>query len=385
MSNSLWRRALVCASVVFAASAIAACGSSSNSESSSSASGGSDSTATTTKPSSGAATLAALEKVPDTIGISQPLPKRPPTGKHIVFLDCSQPTCPPFAIGLDAAAKALGWTVTNIGFQPTPEAEIGAMNTAIAQKPDGIFVTGLARSAIASSLASAQANHIPVVDGYDLNTVAPPIIANIANAASFDFAPKAIAHWVANYTGCKGDVADFTIKTFPILAQGTSVFESTLKSLCPGITIKTTNAQATDVGTKIPGYVTTAVQSDPNIKVAAFAFGAMTLGVPAALKAAGLSAQLVGYGADTPTNVQAVNVGQEAAEIGFGLPYGGWRAMDAFARYFEGASAAVDTTTLNPARLYVKSNSAGPITFKTVGEEPLPAIASQFEKLWHVN
>jgi hypothetical protein len=132
---------------------------------------------------------------------------------------------------------------------------------------------------------------------------------------------------VAIDTGCKWDVADFTIKTFPILAQGTSVFESTLRSLCPGITIKTTNAQATDVGTKIPGYVTTAVQSDPNIKVVAFAFGAMTLGVPAALKAAGLSAQLVGYGADTPTNVQAVNVGQEAAEIGFGLPYGGWRAQ----------------------------------------------------------
>jgi ABC-type sugar transport system substrate-binding protein len=383
MRNKIWPRAFVVVVAILAASVIAACGSSKTSTPSSA---GATSSAAAPAATSSALTgaLAKVEQPPNTIAISAPLPRKPPTGKHIAFLDCSQPTCPPFATGLDAAAKALGWTVTNIGFQPTPEAEVQALDTALAQKPSGIFVTGLPRSVISVPLAKAAAEHIPVVDGYDTNPVVAPFIANIDNLASGKFAPTAVADWVANDTGCKGDVANFSISTYPILVGATNVFESRLKRLCPGIVIKSYNAQATDVGTKIPGYVVTALQSDPKIKVAAFAFGSMTLGVPAALKSAGLSAQLVGYGADTPTNVQSVADGQESAETGYGLPYGGWRAMDAFARYFEGASAAVDTSAPNPGRLYVKSNSTGSVTFNTVGEEPLPKIASQFESLWHL-
>ena len=377
------RRVVCCAVAILAALICAACGSS-NSSSGAQSAATSPSTSNSGSGSSGAATILKLEKSPTSIAISTPLPRKPPTGKHIIFLDCSQPTCPPFLLGLKPAAAALGWTVSNISYQPTPEAEVGALEDAIHEKPDGIFVTGLARAVIQSALSQAQAAHIPVVDGYTTNAVKAPIIANIANGPSLNFAPQAVAAYVANVTKCKGDDADFTIKSYPILAHDTSVYESTLKKLCPSMTIKLTNAQATDVGTKIPGYVTTALQSDPNIKVASFAFGSMTLGVPAAMKAAGLNAQLVGYGADAPTNVQSVKEGQESAETGFGLPYGGWRAMDAFARYFENASTAVDTSAPNPGELYVKSNSSGPISFSNLGEAPPATIASQFEKLWHV-
>ncbi len=378
-------RALWCTAAIVVALACAACGSSKSSAGSQSAATPTSTSGSASGGASASAAVLKLEKSPIGIAISTPLPRKPPTGKHIVFLSCSQPTCPPFALGLQPAAKALGWTVSTISYQPTPEAEVAALETAIREKPSGIFVTGLARAVIQSALKQAQAAHIPVVDGYTLNTVQSPIIANIANGPSLNFAPMAVAAWVASDTKCKGDVADFTIKSYPILAHDTAVFESTLKHLCPSVTIKQINAQATDVGTKIPGYVTTALQADPNIKVASFAFGSMTLGVPAAMKSAGVSAQLVGYGADAPTNVQSVKLGAESAETGFGLPYGGWRVIDAFARHFEGVSTSVDTTAPNPGELYVKTNSNGPISWTNLGEASPASIAIQFKKLWHVS
>jgi hypothetical protein len=142
-----------------------------------------------------AAAIRKLEKSPTSIAISTPLPRKPPTGKHIIFLDCSQPTCPPFLLGLKPAAAALGWTVSNISFQPTPEAEVAALGAAIQQKPDGIFVTGLARAVIQSALSQAQAAHIPVVDGYTTNAVKAQIIARVGKY----FAPP--LHEATTYLG----------------------------------------------------------------------------------------------------------------------------------------------------------------------------------------
>jgi ribose transport system substrate-binding protein len=407
MSKKLWQRASVCLCLAISAVAIAACGSSSNSGGSSGASSTSAAATTTSAAttSSGAtstsggggtstsggsssggskadAAAAAAQKTPTSIEINVPLKKKPPTGKTIDFLQCSQPVCQGYLDGLTPAAKALGWTVKTIPFQPTPEAEIQAVEQAVTNKADGIYVTGLPRSVIQSGLAKAQAAHIPVVDGYDTNPVAPPIIANIANGPGNNFAPNAVASYIASDSKCQGAVEVYDIKTYPILVYTTNILEKKLKQLCPsGLTVSEDDVQATDVGSKIPADVTGDLQRNPKIKYTAFAFGDMALGVPAAMKAAGVSAQVIGYGAGGPTNVEAVAKGDEDAETAYGIPYGSWRAMDAFARDFEGMSAKIDTTAVNPGELFTKTNAGSVSGWTNMAMSK--TNDQQWEKLWH--
>jgi ribose transport system substrate-binding protein len=323
-------------------------------------------------------------KLPTGINITTPLKSKPPTGKTIIFLRCSQPVCAGFEQGLTPAAKALGWNLKSVPFQPTPEAENQALLLAVQQHPSGIFMTGLDAATIQGGLAAALKAHIPVVDGYTLNPAKPPIIANVANGPSGNsFSPTAIANDIAADNNCSGDTALFSIPTYPILVYGTATIKAQLTKLCPKMKITTIQAQATDVGTKLPGEVTSELQSNPNIKYAAFAFGDMTLGVSAALKAAGISAKLFGYGAAEPTNVQNIAAGTEDGEGGYGIPYGGYRAMDALARYFEGMSTAIDTSAPNPGTLYTPANAKTVTGWSNMAVAPnMPQL---FYKLWHVS
>lgn len=380
MSSKLWQRAGMCVCAAMAAAAIAACGSSGNSNSGSGSSGGAS--GSSSGGSAAAKAVAAAEKRPTSIEIKTPLKHKPPTGKTIDFLRCSQPVCAGYEQGLQPAAKALGWKLNSIPFQPTPEAEIAAIQQAVRQHPDGIYVTGLDRATINSALAQAQAAHIPVVDGYDLNAAQPPIIANIADGTRNSFAPKAIANYIAADNGCSGDTDVFNIKTYPILNHTTHIMIPTLKKLCPKMKVTEVDVQATDVGTKIPADVTGELQRNPNVKYVAFAFGDMALGVPAAIKAAGESAKVMGFGAGEPGNVQNVAKGEESAETAYGIPYGAWRAMDAFARDFEGMSTKIDTTAPNPSQLFTKSNAGSVSGWGDMAvAKDMP---QQFMKLWHL-
>ncbi len=389
MSSKLWQRTLMCACAMLAAGVIAACGSSSKSSSSGTTSAAASGTSTSGGSSSGASggsaaasSAATAEKTPSTIGITAPLKSKPAPGKVIDYLRCSQPVCSGFLTGLTPAAKALGWTLKSVTFAPTPEAEISAIEQAVRNKPTGIFVTGLDQAVIASALAQAKAAKVPVVDGYDLNAVKQPIIANVANGAGNNFAPQAAAQYIASASKCSGDTAVYNIKSYPILEYTTVRLIPALKKLCPSMKVTEVDVQATDVGTKIPADVTSTLQQDPNTKYVAFAFGDMALGVPAAMKSAGVSAKLVGYGAGGPTNIQNVASGSEAAETAYGITYGGWRAMDAFARYGEGMSVKTDTTAPNPGELFVKSNAGSVKGWTTMAVAP--DMAQQFMKLWHV-
>ncbi len=111
------------------------------------------------------------------------LSKKPPTGKKITFLQCSQPVCTAFMAGLKEASAVLGWTVKAIPFEQTPEGIQAGVQAAIDSKPDGIFFTGISPAFITKQLADAKAKGIPIVDGFDAATkFAFPIIAMVGGA-----------------------------------------------------------------------------------------------------------------------------------------------------------------------------------------------------------
>jgi ribose transport system substrate-binding protein len=378
-------RGIWCVVAALTAIVVAGCGSSSNSSTSSSGSSTSASSASSSNPQLAEAKKAADagQQPPTSIVIDKPLSKKPPTGKTIIFLRCSQPVCQGFQQGLAPAAKALGWKMKFQPFAPTPEGIQSAMNAAIKAHPDGIFETGIDIAILKTVLPAAQKAGIPIVSGYEPTAPAPPIIANIADGPRNELAPKLAADWIAADSAGKAHVAVFNIKLYPILNLTTNAFKAELTRVCPDCSVKEIDQQVTDVGTKIPANAVSNLQRDPKLNYLAFAFGDMSNGVPAALKGAGLQgkAKIIGYGAGSPANVANVAKGDEAAETAYSIPYGGWRALDAFARKFVGDDPSIDTTAVNPGMIFTKANAKGGTSWDY---SVAPDYQAEFKKLWHV-
>ena len=90
-----------------------------------------------------------------------------------------------------------------------------------------------------------------------------------------------------------------------------------MKSYCPSATANTLDIALADIAnatTTIVSYV----RSHPNVKYVVASTDGLTIGLPGALKAAGLNVKLVGQGA-TPTNIQYLKSGQEVGDAAF--PY----------------------------------------------------------------
>src|SRR5579871_6243805 len=201
MSRTVSRRARRALTAVVAAGAVAAVA----------VAGTSSGVAAAVKPSTSIAQAKAYIKsisgTPKSIDITTPLKKKPPKGKTIVFLVCSQPVCQGFQDGLNPAAKALGWKMKYIAFPPTAAGEVAAFNQAISLHPDAIASTGLLRATIEAPYKTAQADHIPIATGYATDAPAPPVIANVADGPHGNApTPKAIADYIAVKSNCKADV-----------------------------------------------------------------------------------------------------------------------------------------------------------------------------------
>ena len=102
-----------------------------------------------------------------------------------------------------------------------------------------------------------------------------------------------------------------------------------MQKYCPGATVNELDLALADLAnatTTIVSYV----RSHPSVKYVVTALDAPTIGLPGALAAAGLAnhVKLVGEGA-TPTNVQYLHSGQQAADVAFPYYEAMWSMVNA--------------------------------------------------------
>jgi ribose transport system substrate-binding protein len=384
-----------CVGVALAAF-VAGCGSTSSSSSSSgTAAAPSSSSSSAASPAASAPpglaqaqqATAKAEKVPNTIGISTPLTKKPAPGKTIVFLRCDQPVCAGYADGLTPAAAALGWHMKYLSFTQTPQGIQSAINTAIQMHPDGLFFTGQPAAEIKPLLPALKKAKIPVVSGFDDNVPTPggPDIANVATYPNVDTYARVMADWLTADSKGKANVGLFDIPSLPILASASTAFQQELAKLCPACKSTVVHQQITDLGgTAIASSVVSTLQSHPDMNYVGFVFGDMVNGVPAALRAASVQTQakLFVYSSSSPPNLVDLSKGAETADTAFSIPYFGWRAIDAFARYYNRESTAIDSSAFPPGQILTKSNVILGTNWNFAVD---PQMAQKFKTLWHVS
>lgn len=360
-----------------------ACGSSGSSTSSTPAASGSASASSGLAAAT--AYLTPLTSNPTSIVMSTPVTTAPPKGKFIIKITTAEPVSKTVTDGAAAAAAALGWTFKSVLVGPEADGMQKAFDSALQMKPDGIILSGNPKVTYTQGLADAKAAGVPVVSESttDAGGTGDGIVANPDGPTQVREWGKMVAAAVIVDTQGKANVLAVNVPAYPILNEFQAGMKDAFAQWCPDCKVKDFNVQAADIGTKVPTSIVSALQADPTIDYATFSFGDLSIGVPAAVAAAGLTLKIAGETA-TPANIQAVKDGKETAWVGFAAPVLGWQDVDALVRQFTGGDPVASGKTFLPTQMLTKDSAAGAVLDSNGFYVGVTGYEDQFKKLWLV-
>lgn len=324
---------------------------------------------------------------PTEIPITTPLPKAPPKGKKVIFLQCELPICQLYTDGMKEAAEALGWQFEAQVFKST-EPEKG-MQQAISQHPDYIGITGLPASLLKSQLKAAEAAGIPVVS---CGAAAPEkkgeeFAADCGHTLVRD-AEYGLS-WIANDSGGEAHILGVTIPQYPSLNSETEYLAGPeFDSVCPNCTYEELDVTPEEIGAgSVPQKVAGFIQAHPEIDYLYFTFNDLATGVPAVLQSAGMAGKVKITGGAATASVIKEIPDPMAAWTTEPVQYSGWVMADALARIATGEGISKEYRELiatNPSWLLESTDAAE--SLKPTGYEwPGPEnFQQQFEELWGV-
>jgi ribose transport system substrate-binding protein len=391
LAKIVWRSAAASLSVVAVLSA-AACSSSSSTSASSSTSGssstsssspdtGSSGSAQGANVAAATAALAPYTGHPSAFPVTDPLAEKLPAGKKFVFLQCGTPFCALAGMSLQQAVGAIGGKFTKLNAGTTASSAQAAASSALALKPDVVFMT-VDPSLFGDGLKNLSAAGVKVVSISIAKDAAPyGVTFNYIGAKEVDNDGKLLADWVIAHNGAKANTVFYGLPTFDFSNPMQQAFENEMKANCPSCTVRTVPIDASTIGTTAPSTVVADLQAHPQTKVAVFVSLQIAQGLPAAMRAAGLTGiTTVGRG-PTPGNLQDIKTGALTAGLAIDAPVSTWTAVDAAARLLEGGkpTASEQAGDLDEQFLAQKD-----ITFNTTdGWMGYPDFTQRYATLWH--
>jgi ribose transport system substrate-binding protein len=375
------RKTLATVIAVASTLVIAACSSSSSSSSSSSDVGGGSSSGSS---SSGVAAAKAYQQqflnAPTSINVSTPLKSKPEAGKLLIGLNSGLGSAKVLAQYWAQAAADAGWTYKDLISGTTPSAQQAAFNSAIQQNPAGILTSGIPESTIASGLALAKQKGIWVNTSASTDQPSGAMFdTSIANPAQLHEWGKMVAAYVVAQSNGKADIQTFSLPVFPILYEFDKAFKAAIAQWCPDCKVTEHPQQGSDIGTKTPQSVVSAVTRDPSTNWLIFDLGDLETGVDAALAAAGLHGlHIGGLTADTP-NIEGLKNKKQDVWTAYSLPIVAYRQVDSFARKFENM-ATVNAAL--PTQLLTQDNVSSMVADSAQNYVGVGDYRTQFKKLW---
>jgi ribose transport system substrate-binding protein len=342
------------------------------------------------KQSSGLAVVEAKLKpwltLPTKISVTQRL-KRLPKGTRVDFLECSAAPCVLLNGGLKEASQELGMDYTGIPAGGTPTSFQAAAQQAVNQKPAVVIMPSLSPSLLTKQLAEMKAEHILTVDFDVTPKPAPGTIGQLWESPGYN---RALGGALGLYALAHSDLnahvlyVNQSIYSFGgPLGQGV---QQTLQKYCPKCTYTSIDSLPQDIGGKIPTSVVSEIQANRSINWVVFEYGAMTLGVPQALKAAGLTGIHILSQGQSSNNFQDITNGTEDAVGNNNYELFSDYVMNAVARAVVGQTPpniwnnprAMDIVLVTKKEI----NSSNVTQF---GFNPVPNFKQQFRKLWGIH
>jgi ribose transport system substrate-binding protein len=382
-SRTAWRVAAACVSAAAIVSA-AACGSSSSGSSASAS--GSGSPAAAAQGANVAAATAALAPYtghPSAFPVTTPLPEKLPAGKKFVYLQCGTPFCALAGESLKAAVLAIGGKFTTLSAGSTAASAQAAAASALALKPDAVFMT-VDPSLFGGGLKALSAAGVKVISISIAKNATPyGVTFNYLGAAEIENDGKLLADWVIAHKGAKANAVFYGLPTFDFSGPLQQAFVTEMNKDCPSCTVRTVPIDVATIGTTAPATVVGDLQAHPATNVAVFVSLQIAQGLPAAMKAAGLSGILTVGRAATPGNLQDIKDGNLTATLDIDSAVSTWTAVDSAARLIEGGQPTASEQAGNLDEQFLAQKD---ITFNpTDGWTGYPDFAQQFATLWHTS
>ena len=359
--------------------ALAACGSSKAPSSTGAASATPTTSVNTTAIN---AELAPYSGHPSPFPVDQPLGKPLPHGAKFVYLSCSSPVCGLLGQLYAPAVKALGGTLTVINGGNTASSNQAAAASALALHPSAVLLAATTPSLFGNGLKKLQAAGVKVVGGWISDPQAHGITYSVGGPSNQAHAGAVMADWVIAHDGVKANVAFYSTPELgysPALQQG---FQREMAKQCATCKVRVEQLSLATFGTTAPSTILHDLQSHPGTTTTVFASMDASIGLPAALKTAGVSVTTFGF---TPeSELPQIASGQLTGGLGFDLPVQAWTVVDAAARLILGEKvppqeANVPMEVLGKPQIVSYPTKQWPLTHGWTGYPNFPA---RFVKLW---
>ena len=327
------------------------------------------------------AARAALKKYserPDSISVTEPVGKRIPKGKKIDFILCGVQSCKDLAAFFTEGAKELGWEVKQIATQGTPESVQAAYEQALRDKPDAVIASGFPRAVYAKQLAKLKAAGIPVIQSNADDVVGDGISLLKNGPKEVGVQGRMLASWVVSNSGAQANTVYFDLPAYTILKPVKDSFAAQYKEWCNGCALDNVDVPITAVGKDMPDRVVSYLRSHPKVTHVVFSLGLLNVGVPAALKTAGISDKHIVVNVGDAQNYQYIQAGLSDGAMALNSHEAAWLQVDALARHFTGQSMDVDQRAALPNMLITRDNLPS-----VDGDFPIVEdYQAQFKALW---
>lgn len=317
---------------------------------------------------------------PSAFPVNEPLRGRLPTGTRFAYLQCSTPACALFAKLLGPAARTIGGTLTVVNAGSTASSEQAAASSVLAKKPAAALLPGITPSEYGASLRRLDAASIKVTAAGILDPQRYGIMFSLAGRATFGLSGRLMADWVIAHKGPKANVVFYTIPELDFSSYEEQSFDQELAKNCPSCKVRSVKVSVGTFGTTAPQTIASDLEGNPNTSVAVFGTEAAATGLPAALKAAGVSITTIGQN-PTPANLQDIKTGGLTAGLAIDVPVMEWTQVDGTARLILGEPLpAAEKVGDVPLEFLTRRD----ITFDpSKGWTGYPDFAQRFAKLWH--
>ena len=323
--------------------------------------------------------LEPITKIP----VSEKLDAAPAKGKKLYWLEGNIQSILPITGGFEAAAKAIGWDLTTITYDPSdPQGPNAAMQQAVDAGADFIAISGQPVSAVETALAAAKAKSIPVFAMFGENESDPDtgIVAVVGGLNTTASNAQNLADWVISDSKGEADSLLVNLPDFTILQyaeqQLTDHYEASCTS-CKLDVLETTIADLT--AGNVPGQVVSYLQAHPDVKYVNVAIGDLATGLPEAIAAAGISDIKISGGVPNVDQIQSLIDGTTSAWKALPRVSAAWMMVDAMARYDQDMDTTVDEVVAD-APIFTPENVEEPAT----DYAGVPGYEDQWKALWGV-
>ena len=379
--HHLSRRLSAALVLVAVAVAVVATGCGSSKSSSSSSSSTSTAASSTASPglTQARAFMQQAMQAPKSLGLPQ-TSKPIPTGKTVTYVHCGVDVCSTIAKAIKNAADVLGWKTKIVASDGSPGSVKAAWDTVVRIHPAAAFGSGFPSAMYASEVKQLKAEGVPVMLFASTDVNGNGVTLSKGRNDEVPIVGKQMAAWVISTTNGKPNTLYVDLPTFPILPPVRKGFEAAYKQWCSGCPYAKIDLPITSIGKDAPSRIVSYLRAHPDVNRVALGYDGLDFGLPAALKAAGLSGKVQFIGeAPTETNFSYVRSGQEGATVSQAY-YEIWsNLVDAAARETTGQSIVANNAWKVPWFLVTKQNinSAG------TGFGPVvPNLDQDLKQLW---